>query len=112
MGADQGRRRAFTADARWATPRWTAIRRLPTTAKRLGERGLAYLHCVEGQTRGPNAAAAFTASRTSIPVAFQATRTGIWRPLEMAWQGKSIGEICAQIKDRKRGDEIKSMEGT
>lgn len=28
-------------------------------AKRLGERGLAYLHCVEGQTRGPNAAAAF-----------------------------------------------------
>ena len=23
-------------------------------------------------------------------------------PIEMAWQGKSLGQICAQIKDRKR----------
>lgn len=30
-------------------------------------------------------------------------------PLEMAWQGKSIGEICAQIKDRARNGN-KSME--
>jgi N-ethylmaleimide reductase len=28
-------------------------------AERLGRLGLAYLHCIEGQTRGPNAAAAF-----------------------------------------------------
>jgi N-ethylmaleimide reductase len=28
-------------------------------AERLGKLGLAYLHCVEGQTRGPNAAAEF-----------------------------------------------------
>lgn len=28
-------------------------------ARQLGRLGLAYLHCVEGQTRGPNAAAAF-----------------------------------------------------
>jgi N-ethylmaleimide reductase len=28
-------------------------------AERLGRLGLAYLHCIEGQTRGPNAAGAF-----------------------------------------------------
>ncbi|MFA5950320.1 MAG: Isoquinoline 1-oxidoreductase subunit [Hyphomicrobium sp.] len=30
-------------------------------------------------------------------------------PIEMAWAGKSLGEICAQIKDRKRNGG-KSME--
>ena len=23
-------------------------------------------------------------------------------PIEMAWQGKSVGQICEQVKDRKR----------
>jgi hypothetical protein len=30
-------------------------------------------------------------------------------PIEMAWQGKSLGEICEQVKDRKRNGD-KSME--
>jgi hypothetical protein len=35
----------------------------------------------------------------------------VWHlaPIEMAWQGKSLGEICAQVKDRERNGD-KSME--
>ena len=35
----------------------------------------------------------------------------VWHlaPIEMAWEGKSLGEICAQVKDRKRNGD-KSME--
>lgn len=35
----------------------------------------------------------------------------VWHlaPIEMAWQGKSLGQICEQVKDRKRNGD-KSME--
>ena len=36
------------------------------------------------------------------PRAFPAIHAGTSRPREQAWQGKTLGEICRQIKDPKR----------
>ena len=40
----------------------------------------------------------------------RAIRNGRWRRIEMAWQGKSLGQICVQIKDRARNGDMDMAE--
>ncbi len=44
------------------------------------------------------------ATRTEISslAACPATRNGIWRRAKWRWEGKTLGQICNQIKDRQR----------
>ena len=58
----------------------------------------------------PCAARSATRRPTSIPAACPATPEWHLAPREMAWEGKTLGEICAQIKDPARNGGRKSLE--
>lgn len=67
----------------------------PPVARGPADRGMAGLEC--STCHGPRNVA-FANGTGSIPGHPE------WHvaPIEMAWEGKTLGQICAQIKDRKR----------